>query len=73
MNEKTAKQKITKGFKEDAIKLVLEHGYKLSEVGDVLKCTPLTYPDGSANPKKHRKILLMAVSQSVSWKPKIVV
>jgi len=33
MNEKSTRQKFTKEFKEDAIKLVLEHGYKGSEAG----------------------------------------
>ena len=33
MNEKLTRQKFTKEFKEDAIKLVLEQGYSSSETG----------------------------------------
>jgi len=33
MNEQTTRQKFTKAFKEDAIKLVLEQGYSIAETG----------------------------------------
>lgn len=40
MNEKSTRQKFTKEFKEDAIKLVLEHGYSGSEAGRRLGIHP---------------------------------
>ena len=40
MNEKPIRQKFTKEFKEDAIKLVLEHGYSSSEAGRRLGIHP---------------------------------
>ena len=33
MSEKTSRQKFTKAFREDAIKLVMEQGYSCSEAG----------------------------------------
>lgn len=40
MNQKRNRQKFTKQFKEDAVKLVTEHGYKRAEAGRRLGVHP---------------------------------